>query len=297
MSDTPENPQADGRDALTTILTVEKIEEDFYRGMKTPNGQGRMFGGQVLGQALMAATHTVEGDRLNHSLHGYFMRPGDATQPVLYRVERDMDGRSFNTRRVIAIQGGKPILNLAASFQVQEAGMHHASDFPTDVPPPEDCLSEMQLAEKYADKLPDMFKNFLRWNRPVEIRPTRLTPPFDMSPYSGETWRWIKAKAPMPDHQALHRAAMVYTSDMGLLSAAMSVHGKGFFSSGMRFASLDHTVWTHEDLRMDEWLLFGMDSPWMGGGRGLTRGRVFTQDGRLVASMAQEGMIRQKKEA
>lgn len=288
---TPDAPDFDG---LTSILTVEKIEEDFYRGSETPNGEGRMFGGQVLGQALMAAGHTVEGDRLNHSLHGYFMRPGDAKLPVLYRVERDMDGRSFNTRRVIAIQGGKPILNLAASFQVTEDGMHHASEFPADVPPPEDCLNEMELAQKYADRLPDMYKRFLRWKRPVEIRPTRLMPPYDLTPYVGETFRWIKAKVPMPDDQALHRAAMVYTSDMGLLSAAMAVHGTGFFTEGMRFASLDHTVWTHEDLRMDEWLLFGMDSPWMGGGRGLTRGRIFTRDGRLVATVAQEGMIRRK---
>jgi acyl-CoA thioesterase-2 len=281
-------------DRLTEILTVERIEDNFFRGIETPNGEGRMFGGQVLGQALMAATHTVEGDRVNHSLHGYFMRAGDATKPVLYRVERDMDGRSFNTRRVVAIQNGQPILNLAASFQVQEEGMHHASAMPEDMPEPEDLLDEQGLAEKYPDKVPEMVKRFLKAERPIEVRPCRLGPPYDMEPFDGESFRWIKARVPMPDDKALHRAALVYASDMGLLGVALGVHGVGFFSKGMRFASLDHAMWMHDDFRMDEWLLFGMQSPWTGGGRGLTHGRIFTRDGRLVATLSQEGMLRRK---
>ena len=161
-------------DRLTEILTVERIEDNFFRGIETPNGEGRMFGGQVLGQALMAATHTVEGDRVNHSLHGYFMRAGDATKPVLYRVERDMDGRSFNTRRVVAIQNGQPILNLAASFQVQEEGMHHASAMPEDMPEPEDLLDEQGLAEKYPDKVPEMVTSPRA--ETVALRPRRSFP-------------------------------------------------------------------------------------------------------------------------
>ncbi|EAQ04791.1 acyl-CoA thioesterase II [Pseudooceanicola batsensis HTCC2597] len=288
----PALPRAD--DAMTPILTVERIEDNFFRGRETPNGKGRMFGGQVLGQALMAAANTVEGDRLNHSLHAYFMRPGDATLPVLYRVERDMDGRSFNTRRVIAIQNGQPILNLAASFQVQEEGFSHTDPFPENIPEPEDLLNEHQLAEKYSDQVPGMLARFLEWDRPVEIRPCSLIPPYDMTPPEGETYRWIRANAPMPDDQALHRAAMVYTSDMGLIGAALAKHEVGFFTEGMRVASLDHATWIHGDLRMDDWLLYCMDSPWSGGGRGLTGGRVFTRDGRLVATIAQEGMIRRK---
>lgn len=280
-------------DALTDILNVERIEDNFFRGRETPNGRGRMFGGQVLGQALMAASRTVEG-KVNHSLHGYFMRPGDATQKVLYRVERDMDGNSFATRRVIAIQNGQPILNLAASFQVQEEGMSHGQQMPADVPPPEDLENEAQLAERHLDILPGEFVKFARWQRPIEIRPCQPMPPFDMTPRTGKSYRWIRARTPMGDNMDLHRAALVYASDMGLIGAALAVHGLGFYSTGMKVASLDHAMWLHEDFRMDDWLLFEMESPWTGGGRGLTRGRFYARDGRMVASCAQEGMTRRK---
>ncbi|WP_407495480.1 acyl-CoA thioesterase [Pseudooceanicola sp. MF1-13] len=278
---------------LSKLLDVEQIEDNFFRGCETPGGKGRMFGGQVLGQALVAATRTVEG-KVNHSLHGYFMRPGDATKPVLYRVERDMDGNSFATRRVIAIQSGQPILNLAASFQVQEEGFHHTQQMPDDIPGPEDLANETELAEQYADKLPEQYLQFARWDRPIEIRPCSLMSPFDTSPKTGPSYRWIKVKTPMSDDLGLHRAALVYASDMGLIGAALAVHGVGFFTEGMRVASLDHSMWIHEGLRVDEWLLFEMESSWTGGGRGLTRGRFYTRDGKMVASCAQEGMTRRK---
>lgn len=278
---------------LIALLNVDRIEDDFFRGSETPGGTGRMFGGQVLGQALMAATNTVEG-KVNHSLHAYFMRPGDATKPVLYRVERDMDGNSFATRRVIAIQNGQPILNLAASFQIQEAGMHHTQQMPANIPAPEDLPNEADLAEKYADQLPEQFLKFARWQRPIEIRPCQPMPPFDMTPKSGPSYRWIKTHTPMGDDLGLHRAALVYASDMGLIGSAIAVHGFGFFTEGMRVASLDHSMWIHEDLRVDDWLLFEMESPWTGGGRGLTRGRFYNRDGKMVASCAQEGMTRRK---
>jgi acyl-CoA thioesterase-2 len=284
-----EKPNTD----LSTLLDVETVEDNFFRGSETPGGTGRMFGGQVLGQALMAATRTVES-KVNHSLHAYFMRPGDATKPVLYRVERDMDGNSFATRRVIAIQSGQPILNLAASFQVQEEGFHHTQTMPDDIPGPEDLPNEADLAEKYADQLPEQFLQFARWERPIEVRPCQLMAPFDMSPKTGPSYRWIRVTTPMSDDLGLHRAALVYASDMGLIGAAIAVHGVGFFTEGMRVASLDHSMWIHEDLRVDEWLLFEMESPWTGGGRGLTRGRFYNRDGKMVASCAQEGMTRRK---
>ena len=283
-------------DLLTHILTVERIEDNFFRGIETPKGEGRMFGGQVLGQALMSAIRTVEAEKVNHSLHGYFMRPGDATKPVLYRVERDMDGNSFATRRVVAIQNGQPILNLAASFQVREKGMSHTSEMPTDVPMPEDCPTELELLERYGDNLPDSFRSFVRLKRPVEIRPCSIMPPFVKTPAMGETFRWIRAREEMADDANLHRAALVYASDMGLIGAALAVHGYSFHAKRLRVASLDHAMWIHDDFRMDNWLLFGMESPWTGGGRALTRGRFFTRDGRLVATVAQEGMTRIKPE-
>ncbi|WP_375176112.1 acyl-CoA thioesterase [Pseudooceanicola sp.] len=293
MTDTAET-QHPMPDQLVQILNVERIEDNFFRGIETPNGEGRMFGGQVLGQALMSAIQTVDGGKVNHSLHAYFMRPGDATKPVLYRVERDMDGNSFATRRVIAIQNGQPILNLAASFQVQEEGFSHATEMPADVPMPEDCMSEKEMVETYEGELPDSFRRFMRWNRPVEMRPCQPLPPFIDTPVKGETYRWIKTKAPLPDDPNLHRGALVYASDMGLIGAALAVHGINFHTVGMRVASLDHSMWIHGDFRVDDWLLFCMESPWTGGGRGLTRGRFFTRDGRLVATLAQEGMTRQK---
>jgi acyl-CoA thioesterase-2 len=293
MTDTEDTPPSSS-DQLVDILTVEQLEDNFFRGIATPNGEGRMFGGQVLGQALMSAVQTVDAAKVNHSLHGYFMRPGDATKPVLYRVERDMDGRSFATRRVIAIQNGQPILNLAASFQVEEEGMSYSSTMPEGIPAPEDCPTEKEQVDQYKGELRESFRRFMRWDRPIELRPCQPTPPFVDGPVTGETYRWIKAKAKLPDDMNLHRGALVYASDLGLIGAALAVHGINFHTSGVRVASLDHSVWTHAPFRADEWLLYCMDAPWTGGGRGLTRGRFFDRDGRLVATLAQESMIRRK---
>ncbi len=294
MSD-PKSPptDADLAAALVRVLSVEPIEQDFFRGIATPRGRGRSFGGQVIGQALMAATETVEADRPAHSLHGYFMRPGDATKPVLYQVERDRDGGSFTTRRVVAIQHGKPILNLAASFHVAEPGLSHQDEMP-DVPGPELLENEEQLGERLADKLPDTFLDWLRTPRPIEMRPTVLRPPFDPSARAAVQNLWFRVRAPIGDDARLHRAALAFSSDFGLLGVSMLPHGRGFTDPDMQFASLDHALWIHDDFRMDEWLLYSMDSPWAGGARGFNRGRVFTRDGRLVANVAQEGLVRDK---
>ena len=278
-------------DALVGILDVEPIEQNFFRGIATPGGRGRSFGGQVIAQALMAAIKTVPEDRPAHSLHGYFMRPGDATAPVLYQVERDRDGGSFTTRRVVAVQNGKPILNLAASFQGFEPGLTHQDDMP-DVPPPEGLKTEPELAEEAEGELPEQFVKWLRIPRPVEIRPVTLRPPFDRSPRRDQSF-WFRVPGHIGANPGLHRAALAFASDFGLLGTAAYVHAKAFADPDMQFASLDHALWIHSDVRADDWLLYTMDSPWAGGARGFTRGRIFSRDGLLVANVAQEGLIRQ----
>ncbi|HAV08834.1 MAG TPA: acyl-CoA thioesterase II [Rhodobacteraceae bacterium] len=276
---------------LVGVLTVEPVERDFFRGPATPQGKGRSFGGQVIGQALMAATCTVPQDRPVHSLHGYFIRPGDATAPVLYQVERDRDGGSFTTRRVVAIQNGAVILNLAASFQEREAGLSHQDQMP-NVPGPEEIETEEVMAERMADRLPEGYLKWLRTPRPVDFRPCEPRPPLDRNPRAAEQRVWMRVCGPLPDDPQVHRAALAYVSDYGLLGTSTVAHGKAFGDADMQYASLDHAVWFHEDFRVDEWLLYVMDSPWAGGGRGFNRGRIFTRDGQLVASVAQEGLIR-----
>lgn len=277
--------------AFVDVLTVERIEQDFYRGIATPQGRGRSFGGQVVAQALSAAAMTVDSARPAHSLHAYFMRPGDATQPVLYRVERDRDGSSFATRRVVAIQHGKPILNLAASFHGIEPGLSHADAMP-QVTPPEDLPTEEELADSRPD-IPDAFRQWLKTPRPVEMRSEQLRPPFDRTPRPPLQNLWFRTKGALGDAPGLHRAALAFISDFGLLGTSMMPHGRAFADPDMQFASLDHALWIHDDFRVDDWLLYAMDSPWAGGARGFNRGRIFTRDGRLVANVAQEGLVRQ----
>lgn len=292
MTEATPDRAPEGEDELTPILDVEPIEEDYFRGIATPDGKGRSFGGQVIAQALSAATRTVEADRPAHSLHAYFMRPGDATKPVLYRVERDRDGGSFNTRRIVAVQNGKPILNMACSFHVEEAGIEFQDEMP-DVPGPEGLMNETELAQKYRDNLHPMHHKFLTKRRPIEVRPCEDRPPFVETGPVVRQAAWMRTQNALPDDPHLHRAALAYTSDLGLIGAALNRAGMGFGRPDMMVASLDHTLWLHGAFRMDEWLLYEMNAPWAGGARGFTRGRIFTRDGRLVADVAQEGLIRQ----
>lgn len=281
-------------DDLVRVLQVEKLEENFFQGIAPPGGRGRSFGGQVVGQALMAAIETVDSDRPAHSLHAYFMRPGDATKPVLYQVERDRDGGSFATRRVVAIQHGQPILNLAASFHRVETGFHHQDEMP-DVPAPEDLESEVELAARFKGELPPAYKEWLTVPRPVEMRPVEVRFPLDRNPRKAWQAVWFRVRGSVGENLAMHHAALAFASDYGLLATSMMPHGKGFPDHDMQLASLDHTLWIHDEFKVDEWLLYVMDSPWSGGARGFNRGSVFTRDGRLVASVAQEGLIRQVK--
>ena len=282
-------------DLLVPVLDVERLEEDFYRGIATPRGKGRSFGGQVIAQALMSATHTVDPGRPNHSLHAYFMRPGNAAQPVLYRVDRDRDGGSFSTRRVVAIQNGKPILNMAASFHVEEEGWTHQDEMP-DVPGPETLKNQVELGEELGDQLPERVSRFLSRNHPLEVRPVEGVLAFNAQPGRAGQDFWVRARHRLPDNPGLHRAALAYTSDLGLLGASVRPHGASFAAGDVQMASLDHALWLHGPFRMDEWLLYSTDSTWARGARGFSRGRVFTQDGRLIADVAQEGLIRPMRE-
>lgn len=277
---------------LKTLLNVEEIDRDLYRGEKLPDGHGRVFGGQVIAQALVAASRSVEGPRRAHSLHAYFMRPGDDSLPIIYRVERDFDGRSFATRRIIALQRGIPILNMAASFQTPEDGLMHQAEAMPDVPPPEDLRAERELVLDHADTLPpDRLKWFAR-PRAIEIRP--VEPRWGQAASAREPVQhyWMRAVAPLGDDPEVHRAVLAYISDMTLLSTATLPHGIDWWLPNFQSASLDHSLWIHEDLRADDWLLFSTDSPWAGHARGFTRGSFYTRSGRLVGSAAQEGLIR-----
>ncbi|RYE02563.1 MAG: acyl-CoA thioesterase II [Sphingomonadales bacterium] len=278
--------------ALTTLLDVEEIDTDLYRGPRQPGGVGRVFGGQVVAQALQAAQRSIEGDKVAHSLHAYFMRPGDEDHPIIYRVVHDFEGRSFANRRVIAMQKGQPILNMIASFQLPSEGLHHQEAMP-DVPPPEALRSERELRNEIQDQVPEKFRRFFLRARPIEIRP--VSPrnwfrPEKIDPAIQHSW--FRVIAPLPDDPALHRAMLTYASDMSLLGTCMLPHGVSWMSGKVQTASLDHAVWLHEPFRFDEWLLYTTDSPWSGHSRGFNRGRIYSQDGRLVASVAQEGLIR-----
>lgn len=276
---------------LAAVLDVEPVETNFFLGAPMPRTKGRAFGGLVISQALMAATKTVDAVQPAHSLHGYFMRAGDAAKPVLYRVERDRDGRSFATRRVIAIQNGQPILNLAASFHVNEQGLEHQEPMP-DVPGPEQLKSEEELARDVLDQLTPEFAEWILRPKPIEVRPVEARPPFKRGKRSPEQAMWFRIRGPIGDDPALHRAALAFSSDFGLMGTAMLPHDKGFSDPDIMTASLDHALWLHADFRADDWLLYAMDSTWAGGGRGFNRGRIFTRDGRLVANATQEGLMR-----
>ncbi len=276
---------------LITLLDVEELDRDLYRGSRQPGGVGRVFGGQVIAQALQAAQRSVK-DKVAHSLHGYFMRPGDENYPIIFRVERDFDGGTFATRRVIAIQKGKPILNMAASFQYPEEGLRHQQAQMPDVPPPEELENEHTRLHAIADRIPEQFRGQLLRLRPIEQRQAAPFDRFKAEELPPFQHCWIRAIAPLPDDPELHRAALAYASDMVLLGTSMRPHPVGWGTSNLQTASLDHALWLHEPFRMDDWLLYSCESPWSGHGRGFNRGQIFTRDGRLVASVTQEVLIR-----
>jgi acyl-CoA thioesterase-2 len=272
--------------ALIQLLDVEQVKPDLYRGARYPRGRGRVFGGQVIGQALVAAGRSVGNSQQAHSLHAYFMRPGDEDQAIDYRVLRDFDGRSFATRRVVALQGEMPILNLTASFQRPETGLEHGVHL-ADVPAPD----TLPVGDESGGGSP-LMAHFLKRFRAFEFRPVPPFGLFSAAPEPGPMYLWFRLANAAPDNALMRAAMLAYLSDFGLLTTAVSPHGVPFFGGKLQAASLDHALWLHEAPAFDQWMLFTMESPWAGGGRGLTRGTFHTQDGRHIASVAQEGLIR-----
>jgi acyl-CoA thioesterase-2 len=276
---------------LITLLELEEIEENIYRGQSQDLGWGTVFGGQVIGQALSAAYRTVSPDRRAHSLHGYFLRMGDVNKPIVYTVDCIRDGKSFNTRRVVAVQYGKAIFNMAASFQEQEEGFEHQIDSPS-FPGPEGLASEMELAEANADRIPESIRKIVLCRKPIEIRPVKTMNPFAPQKIPPARQVWFKTIDRIPNDPAVHQYMLAYASDYELIPTALYPHGYSFWQPEIQIASLDHAMWFHREFRMDDWLLYVMHSPVAQGARALCRGDIYTRDGLLVASVAQEGLIR-----
>ncbi len=276
---------------LIHLLTLEKLDTNLFRGQSRDIGTQQVFGGQVLGQALSAANATVE-DRVVHSLHAYFLRKGDQTSPIIYEVDRQRDGRSFTSRRVVAIQHGRPILNMAASFKVPEQGLEHQSSMP-QVPAPESLKDVTEYRQQLLDRLPEgKLPRYLMHERPFEFRPVQLPQFIDPEPREARASIWFKAAGPLPDDGDLHRAMLAYVSDYYLIGTATRPHGTSVFDNKLQLASLDHALWFQRSFRVDEWLLYEIESPSAADGRGVSRGKIFSQDGRLVAVVAQEGVMR-----
>ncbi len=280
-------------DELVQMLALERIEENLFRGQSHDPGWGQVFGGHVLGQALSAAAQRVAAERPVHSMHAYFLRPGDVSRPILYDVDRIRDGGSFTTRRVVAIQNGKAIFNLAVSFQTIEDGFTHQDAMPA-APPPESLKNEQELAEAHADRLPPYFVKRAMAVRPFEIRPVDPEAALDGAPRPPRRMMWLKTIGALPDNDALHRYLLAYASDFMFVTTSLLPHGVTWLTPGMQIASLDHVMYFHQPLRVDDWLLHVVESPAASGGRGLVRGQIFSRDGKLVASTAQEGLIRRK---
>jgi acyl-CoA thioesterase-2 len=276
----------DAVDALCALLDLEPIEVNIFRGVSPDEQRQRVFGGQVAGQALVAAARTVEPGRDVHSLHAYFLRPGDPTVPILYEVDRIRDGRSFTTRRVVAIQHGKAIFNLQASFQVPEEGLDHQAPMP-EVPAPEDLPDFTTRMAPYQEAMGDWFHR----PRPIDMRYVDWNPPDRREPLPPYQRVWLRADGTLPDDPVLHACVLTYASDMTVLDTALLPHG-GSVSEHLFMATLDHAMWFHRPFRADEWLLYDQDTPSASGARGLGRGSIFTHDGHLAVTVVQEGLIR-----
>jgi acyl-CoA thioesterase-2 len=289
------SPAASSPTDLISILGLEQLEVNLFRGVSPEiPGMQRVFGGQVLGQALTAATRTVEGV-MPHSLHAYFMLAGDPKIPIVYEVDRIRDGKSFSTRRVVAIQHGKAIFSMSVSFHNDEGGLDHQMPMPK-VPHPDQLPGDAEVRAKILPTLPEAVRRYYERIRPIELRPV------DFERYAGKPQPdnryniWFRTTAPLPDDQAIHRCALAYASDMTILDTALLPHQRSVFDRSIMGASLDHALWFHRPVRADQWLLYTMDSPSLHGARGFGRGLVFSEDGTLVASVAQEGLLRERRE-
>ncbi|MGE3145499.1 MAG: acyl-CoA thioesterase II [Pseudorhodoplanes sp.] len=277
---------------LLNILDLEQLEVNLFRGRSPQVGWQRVFGGQVIGQALVAACRTVE-TRRSHSMHAYFILPGDPKVPIIYDVERTRDGKSFSTRRVRAIQHGEPIFTMSVSFHNDEPGLAHQARMP-DVPKPDALPSEVDARARILPMMPDPVRRYYERERPIELRPVEFDRYLGKVHEDGRFHVWIRTTDRLPDDPAIHQCVLAYASDMTLLDTALVPHGRTLFEKEFMAASLDHALWLHRPFRADEWLLYAQDSPNLHGARGFARGLIFTQDGTLVASVAQEGLVRER---
>lgn len=277
---------------LLSLLDLERLEDNLFRGVTPDASRYRVFGGQVIGQALVAACRTVEG-RAPHSMHGYFILPGDPKIPIIYEVERTRDGRSFTTRLVKAIQHGQPIFTLSTSFHADEPGLEHSVSMP-DVPDPDQLPSEADIRERVMAAMPDSVRTYFQRERPIELRPVEYQRYMSSAPMPPKFHVWIRATGHLPDDPAIHQAVLAYASDMTLLDSTLVTHGRTVFDKTIQAASLDHALWIHRPFRADDWLLYAQESPFTGSARGFARGSIYTRAGVLVASVAQEGLIRHR---
>ncbi|HIP76664.1 MAG TPA: acyl-CoA thioesterase II [Psychromonas hadalis] len=275
-------------------LKLEKLEENLFRGESEDLGLGKVFGGQVMAQAISAATETIDPNRNIHSFHSYFLRAGDTKSPIVYDVERIRDGKSLSTRRVKAIQHGEPIFYMTASFKVREKGFEHQDQMPS-APAPEELISEQDMALIHTDMLPEAIRDKFVCERPIEMRPVMFVNPMEPEVESPKRLVWIKANGKMPNDLSVHRYLLSYAADFNLLPTALQPHCVSYFTPGMQVATIDHSMWFHQDFRLDEWLLYSVRSTVASDGRALANGKFFTQNGVLVASAIQEGIIRHRK--
>jgi acyl-CoA thioesterase II len=283
-------------DNLLSLLDLEPLEVNLFRGLSPQSSWQRVFGGQVIGQALVAACRTVEdvGVRPPHSLHAYFLLMGDPRVPIIYEVNRIRDGKSFTTRQVVAIQHGQAIFSMAVSFHVSEPGMSHQVPMPK-VAPPEELPNESEFKERILPHVPEPVRRYYERERPIELRPVEYRRYLGETIDNGRFHVWIRATGKLPDEPAIHQCVLAYASDMTLLDAALIPHHKSVFSEDIMAASLDHALWFHRPFRADEWLLYAQDSPSLANSCGFSRGLIFSSDGTLVASVAQEGLLRQRR--
>jgi acyl-CoA thioesterase-2 len=276
---------------LQQQFQLERLEVNLFRGQSRDTGSPQVFGGQVLGQALMAAHCTIEDGRVVHSMHAYFLRRGDFTKPIVYSVDRSRDGGSFSARRVVAVQNGEQIFISSASFQAPEKGLEYQASAP-EVPPPEELKPLSKPPQSEIEKLPEKLRRWLSIERPFEFRPVQPYNP--LAPVAAPPVRqiWMRAVDRLPDDDTLHRCLLAYMSDYWLLDTSTMPHGSSFLRGNLIMASIDHAIWFHRHARVDEWLLYSLDSPSSSGARGFARGSFYSRDGVLVASTAQEGLIR-----
>ncbi|PXV73598.1 acyl-CoA thioesterase II [Pantoea sp. PNA 03-3] len=280
---------------LLNLIHLEKLDEGLFRGQSEDLGLRQVFGGQVVGQALFAAKQTVPEDRGVHSFHSYFLRPGDSQKAIIYDVESLRDGKSFSARRVSAIQNGQPIFYMTASFQSPESGFEHQKPMP-QVKGPENLANEQQMAQKMAHMLPEKLREKFVAERPLEIRPVQIHNPLRGHVDKPQRQAWIRANGTLPDDVRIHQYLLGYASDLNFLPVALQPHGKGFLEADMQVATIDHSMWFHRPLNFNDWLLYSVESTSASGARGFVRGEFYNQQGELVASTVQEGVMRQRSE-